>query len=530
MIESFESGTKYTIGPKRVTFGNMVQFERVIWDRGSNAHSDPEAAKRDGLDAPIASGQHQMAFLHELFETAFGDRWAESGFIDVRYVYAVRGGDALTMGLEIKKAQRRPDGQLAIECDVECRNQEGIQTARGYASVVTSDGTQEAIPGPLSGLRVLELTHAWAGPYSGMMMADMGADVIKIESPRQTPEARGGYPYVEGESVPFLMLHRGKRSMTLDLKTVEGRAEFLRIVADTDVLIQNFRPGALDKLDLTYEALSIVNPRLIYASISGYGKGGDKSHLPGVNMIAQAESGLAATTMRGGLAPAPLGTALCDIVAAMWATHGVLCAVIERESSGRGQFVDASLVDAGLSLMHSPVAMHYFGDTSKGDNRFDGNAPSAFLEALDGRYVALFASYPALWDRFIASPHFTRLADEPRFYTREKRNQHAAELHADIAAVVARETAPYWVEHFNELDIPAAIVNTIGEALADETTRKRGMVQMTHHPTAGTVPVLGVPVRLSRTPGRAGDAAPLLGQHNRSGEGTHESDTGWPQA
>ncbi|MGZ5702238.1 MAG: CaiB/BaiF CoA transferase family protein, partial [Burkholderiales bacterium] len=202
--------------------------------------------------------------------------------------------------------------------------------------------------GALEGVRVLELTHAWAGPYCAMMLGDMGAEVIKIENPRQKTEARGGYPYVANESVIFMMLHRNKKSVTLDLKTSTGREIFLDLVKTADVVIQNFRPGLMKKLRLTYEDLKKINPAIVYASLSGYGNTGPKADWPGVNMIALAECGLAATTISGDNPPVPLGYALCDVVASMWASHGILSAYIRRLKIGKGQEVDMSLLEAGL--------------------------------------------------------------------------------------------------------------------------------------------------------------------------------------
>lgn len=509
---NWRKGDCRELGPKLVRFDDMVEFEAVVWDRGANAHSDPDAARRDGLSRPIASGQHQMAFLHELLEQTFGQAWSNGGHIEVRYVHPVHADDELTVMLEVTEVQILQGGRIEVACDIGCTNQDDVATSRGKARVELTDQVNEPKSvGPLAGLVVLELTHAWAGPYCGMMLADMGADVIKIESPNQLPEARGGYPYVGGESVPFLLLHRGKRSVALDLKSPEGRDSLLELVETADVLIQNFRPGAVERLGLGYEDLATVNPRLVYGSISGYGATGHKSGLPGVNMIAQAESGLAATTMANGSPPRPLGTALCDIVAAMWLCHGITSALIERHSSGEGQFVEASLVDAGLSLMHSPAAMHYYGQASDTGQRYDGNAPSAFLRSSDGRYVAIFASYPALWDRFIASPYFAHLASDQRYVTRESRNQHAEQLHDEIGAIIATRTAPEWESELSELEVPVSVVKTIGEALNDDNVQQRGMLQVRQHPTAGATPMLGVPVKLGRTPGSVGNAAPLLG-------------------
>lgn len=369
--------------------------------------------------------------------------------------------------------------------------------------------------GALAGIRVLELTHAWAGPYCGMMLADMGAEVIKIESPRQEPEARGGYPYVGGESVIFIMLHRNKKSLTLDLKNEKGRKIFLDLVGTSDIVVQNFRPGVMEKLGLTYEVLKKANPSVIYATLSGYGSSGPKEGLPGVNVIALAESGLSATTMFEGRAPSPLGYALCDVVASMWASHGILSAYVHRLKTGEGQEVDMSLLEAGISLMFSPVAMH---DHVKGDwtgkvGRTDGNAPSGFFAASDGSYFTVFASYPALWDRFVKAMELEHLVSDPRFTSREKRTANAADLHKIIGEIFLTKPAGHWVKLLVDAGVPAALVNDVGRMMADEQVIARDMIVEQTHPTAGKLRVVGVPVKLSATPGKVRTASPALGEH-----------------
>jgi crotonobetainyl-CoA:carnitine CoA-transferase CaiB-like acyl-CoA transferase len=369
--------------------------------------------------------------------------------------------------------------------------------------------------GPLEGVRVIELTHAWAGPYCAMMLGDMGAEVIKLESPRQEPEARGGYPYVNGESVIFMMLHRNKKSVTLDLKRPEGKEIFLDLVRSADILIQNFRPGTMEKLGIAYSDLKEINPALIYASLSGFGNTGPKAGLPGVNMIALASSGLAATTIVDNRPPVPLGSALCDVVASMWASHGILSAYVRRLKTGKGQEVDMSLLEAGISLMFSPVAMHDHarGEGAKQTSRNDGNAPSGFFKTSDGTYVTVFASYPALWDRFVDAMGLQHLAEEPRFATREQRTANAQDLHEILAGVFLTNTTDHWVRLLVEAGVPASPVNTVAQMVADEQVIARNMIVQQEHPTAGAIRVVGVPVKLSDTPGSVRTPAPLLGEH-----------------
>jgi len=369
--------------------------------------------------------------------------------------------------------------------------------------------------GALEGVRVLELTHAWAGPYCGMMLGDMGAEVIKIENPRQKTEARGGYPYVGGESVLFMMLHRNKKSVTLDLKKPDGKKIFLDLVRTADIVVQNFRPGLMKKLGLTYDVLKEINPALVYASLSGYGNTGPKADYPGVNMIALAESGLAATTIIDDRPPVPLGYALCDVVASMWASHGILSAYIRRLKTGKGQEVDTSLIEAGISLMVSPVAQHFHvkGDWVAQTGRNDSNAPSGFFMCSDGTYLTVFASYPALWDRFVEVMNLQHLATDPRFSTRDARTVNAEALHEIIAKIYITKPTEYWVELLVKAGIPASPVNTVARMVADKQVVAREMIVEQQHPTAGKINVIGVPVKLSETPGGVRTRAPLLGEH-----------------
>jgi len=370
-------------------------------------------------------------------------------------------------------------------------------------------------PGPLDGVRVIELTHAWAGPYCGMMLGDMGAEVIKIESPRQKPEARGGYPYVGKESVLFMMLHRNKKSVTLDLKQPAGKKIFFDLVRSADVLIQNFRPGVMEKLGIDYPRLKEINPALVYATLSGFGKTGPKAELPGVNMIALALSGLASTTIVDDQPPVPFGYALCDVVASMWASHGILSAYIQRLKSGKGQEVDMSLVEAGISLMFSPVAQHYHvkGNWLAQTGRNDSNAPSGFFLTADGTYLTVFASYPALWERFVSAMELQHLTEDPRFSTREQRTRNADALHEVLAKIYLTRPTDHWVKVLTDAGVPASPVNSVDGMVRDEQVIAREMIVEQDHPTAGKIRVVGVPVKLSETPGKVRTPAPLLGEN-----------------
>jgi crotonobetainyl-CoA:carnitine CoA-transferase CaiB-like acyl-CoA transferase len=232
-------------------------------------------------------------------------------------------------------------------------------------------------------------------------------------------------------------------------------------------------------------------------------------------MIALAESGLAATTIIGDLPPVPMGYALCDVVASMWATHGIEAAYIRRLKTGKGQQVDMSLLEAGLSLMVSPVAQHFHvkGDWVAQTGRNDSNAPSGFFKCSDGQYLTVFASYPALWDRFVEVMDLKHLPDDPRFATRDARTVNAEALHDIIAPIYATKPVDYWVDLLVKAGVPAAPVNTVGRMVEDPQVIAREMIVKQQHPTAGEVSVIGVPVKLSETPGGVRTPAPLLGEH-----------------
>lgn len=367
-------------------------------------------------------------------------------------------------------------------------------------------------PLALAGMRVLELTHAVAGPVCGMMLADMGADVIKLEAPDQDNESRGGFPYAAGESVVFMMTHRNKKSVTLNLKDSQGRELFLDLVRKSDVLLQNMRPGALDRLKLGYEDLKTVNPALIYASISGYGRVGPDAGRPGVDQVAIAANGLAATTMLdAGTPPISLGAHVCDFTAAMWACHGILCAYIWRQKTGLGQRVDSSLYEAGLGMMIGPIA-NYFHTPGYTGFKTSFNGAAEFVMAADGKFISLMASYPAVWSRFCEAVQVDELTEDPRFKTRESRTANAGALREVLRKIFVTKPSRHWVELLRNAGVPVSPVNTIREVFEDPQFQASRMVRSQEHPTTGTVHVIDVPVKLSETPGRIRTPAPLLGQ------------------
>lgn len=514
MSSNVFTGERRSIGPKSISMEQMIEFESVVWQRDPNVHSHPEEASKEGLNRPIASGQHQMAFFHELLEGWFGEAWTHGGSISTRWIQPVRPDDQLMIHGEVVSQAEQAGSGLRTTVELWCEKSDGTKTGVGTASVTVAD---DAAPsrGPLDGVKVLELSLGWAGPYCGMMLADMGADVIKVERPDQDPEARGGYPYVGAESAPFLFLHKNKRSLTIDLKQEASRVAFVKLVAESDVVIQNFRPGVMERLGLGYEALREVNPRLVYATISAYGATGPYAHMPGLNMTAQAVSGLTATNRSEDGRPRPLVAALCDNVAGMWAAYGIMCALRQVQITGIGQEVDTSLFEAGLGLGYGPMTMHFYGQAAGGAANPDVNAPSTCFKTLDGEYVAVFASYPALWDRFLEAIGDHELGANPKFDTRDSRTANAAELHEAVEELFLTESSHHWVALLEKAGVPVAKVGDIGDAIRHPQAQARDMVVHKTHPVAGVMPLPGVPVKLSSTPGSVRTAAPLLGQHTQ---------------
>ncbi|MGE0299232.1 MAG: CoA transferase [Pseudonocardia sp.] len=486
---------------KPLTTETLELFERAVWHRVPNVHSDHEAARVAGLRAPIASGQIFMGFIHEMLQRAYGRAWTHGGRISIRYVRPVEAGETVTV-----RGRPAPDGSTVA---LSVTNQAGHRVAVATATLAPAAAPLTASrSAPLAGLRVLEFTHAWAGPYAGMILADLGADVIKIERPTQDRESRGGYPYVAGESVPFLELHRNKRSVTIDLKQEAGRELLAGLLPQTDVVVQNFRPSVLSAIGIDYATLSARKPDLVYLSLSGYGSQGPGALRPGVNLVAQATAGICRTT--DGAAPAPVLGPLCDVTAGMWGAMGVLAALASRDRTGEGTHVDVTLVDAGLSLMHYALAEHYFSAREGGRPSAEMNAPADVFQGADSRWFAVFASYPALWRRMCAALERPDLLDDPRFHSRESRTENAGLLNEVLAKQFAERDSTEWVDTLVAAGVPAAPVLDVAEALADAASSAPGMALLQHHPDAGTFPTIGNPLWRSSTRATT-TVAPRLG-------------------
>jgi formyl-CoA transferase len=369
------------------------------------------------------------------------------------------------------------------------------------------------MPGPLTGVRVLDFTLALAGPFCGLVLADLGADVIKVESPDLDIRTAGGLQVLKGENSHFLVVNRNKRGLSIDLKNERGRDAFYRLVKTADVLVQNYRPGVMKRLGADYETLSAINPRLIYCSISGFGEGSPYANLAGLDLIAQGMSGLMSVTgaPRGG-EPVKAGTPVTDMGAGMYGAIGILSALYHREQTGRGQQVEATLLDTPISWLTWRAAEYWASGKEPGLQGSGKGAYRAFRCA-DDRWVNIGPTN-RLWANACNVLGIPELLDDPRFATQTLRNEHHLALTDALQQAFLKKPSHEWIPLFQEAGIPTGPIKLISEVLeGDPHVEARDMVVEVDHPVIGKMKTLGVPVKLSETPGAVTRAAPTLGQH-----------------
>lgn len=371
--------------------------------------------------------------------------------------------------------------------------------------------------GPLAGLRVLEITQIMSGPTCGLLLADLGADVIKIEKIEGGDDARAYRdPQVGGVSAPFMMMNRNKRGLALNLKSAQGRALLLRMVKSADVLVENFRGGTMDKLGLGYDTLKAENPGLIYCAITGYGRTGPYADKGGFDLIAQGFAGLMSVTGEPGRPPAKNGNAVSDMNAGILGALGILAAYIHKLKTGEGQVVDTSLSDAALQQTYWHAAVWFAtqkSPTPTGSAHIL-TAPYQAFEASDG-WINIGGANQANWERICDVLGQPQWRADPRFATNRDRMAHLNELVALMNSVLRTRTREAWQAAFDAAGVPAGPVHTIGEALSHPQTLARGMVLELHHPQAGATRAVGCPIHFSASPRRSSTPAPLLGQHTR---------------
>jgi crotonobetainyl-CoA:carnitine CoA-transferase CaiB-like acyl-CoA transferase len=372
-------------------------------------------------------------------------------------------------------------------------------------------------PGPLAGMRVLELAQIMAGPTCGMMLADMGADVVKVEKLPGGDDSRGyREPRINGVSAPFLILNRNKRGIALNLKHAQGREILLRMVRDADVLTENFRRGTLEKLGLPYDVLARANPGLIYCAISGYGRDGPYADKGGFDLIAQGFAGLMSITGEPGGPPIKPGNSVADINAGILAVVGILAAYAHKQKTGEGQIVDTSLLEAALQQTYWHAAIWFATGVSPGPagSAHPLTAPYQAFRASDG-WINIGGANQANWERIAEVLGHPEWRDDPRFTTNSARMAHLEALASTMNTVLAARTKAEWIAAFDAAGVPVGPVHTIGEALTHPQTLARDMVVDLVHPEAGPTKAIGCPVHFSATPTHITRPAPLLGEHTR---------------
>jgi CoA:oxalate CoA-transferase len=366
----------------------------------------------------------------------------------------------------------------------------------------------------LDGLRVLDLTRVLAGPYATMVLADLGADVVKIELPGTGDDARAYPPHVAGESVYFMSLNRNKRSMTLDLKNPSGRELFLELVRQADVLVENFRPGAMARLGLAYDDLHDVNPRLIYAAVSGFGQTGPYSPRAAYDAVLQAMGGIMSITGPENGQPTRVGTSIADITAGLFSAIGILAALAKRHETGVGQMVDVAMLDCQVAILENAIARYAATGQAPGPigNRHPAIFPFEPFDTADGQLMVA-AGNDVLWGRLCTVIDCQELADDPRFGTNPLRHENYDAMRAALAEAFPRRTTAEWQRLLDEAGIPNGPINNVADVVNDPQVQAREMIQTVDHPTAGETLMPGIPIKLGTNPGAIRRPAPLLGEH-----------------
>ncbi len=373
-------------------------------------------------------------------------------------------------------------------------------------------------PGPLAGLKVIELAHIMAGPVCGRMLADMGADVIKVERVPDGDASRGFVPPdIDGESAAFMMMNRNKRGIAVNLKHEGGKDIVRRLLGKADIVIENYRKGTMERLGLGYADLKIDNPGLIYCEISGFGRTGPLADLGGFDLVAQGYSGLMSITGEGpGRPPVKCGPPITDITAGILAAMGVLAAYVERLKTGKGQRVDTSLFEAGITqtFWQSAIALATGESPQPLGSAHPLNAPYEAFATSDG-WITLGASSEDTWRRLPPALDRSDLLDDPRFALNQDRMAHHTALTTALAETFEQRSTQDWLERLAAAGVPAGPVLSIGEMLEHPQTRAREMLVETGHSRHGSGATLGFPVKFSATPASIRSGAPTLGEHTR---------------
>ena len=370
-------------------------------------------------------------------------------------------------------------------------------------------------PGPLDGIRVLDLTRVLAGPYCTMFLGDLGAEVVKVEQPGVGDDTRGwGPPFTGGESAYFLCVNRNKKSVTIDLKSKEGVALLRRLAERADVLIENFRPGTMERLGLGEKELRAINPKLIYASLSGFGANGPMSDAPGYDLIVQAWGGLMSITGPADGEPSKVGVAIIDLVAGLMLGKSIAAALFAREKLGVGQKIDTSLLEAEVACLIN-VGSNYLVEGSiprRWGNAHPSIVPYQSFKTADG-YLVIGVASEGIWRRFCQAIGRAEWADDPRFEKNSNRVENRSLLIGLLGEIFLGRSTDEWLKLLNSAEVPCAPVQTVDQVFKAPQVLHREMLVQVEHPRAGTVRMAGIPVKFSVTPASVRLPPPLLGQH-----------------
>lgn len=368
---------------------------------------------------------------------------------------------------------------------------------------------------PLAGIKILDLCRVVSGPFATMLLGDLGADVLKIEEPRQGDEARTyGPPFAGGESAYFLSVNRNKRSCALDLKSPGGRELVLRLASTADIVIENFRPGTMERLGLGFETLRRENPRLLYCGISGFGRSGPEASRPGYDLILQGESGVMDITGEADGPPTKVGTSIADLITGLYAAQAVMAALAQRQRTGEGGRVDVSMLDAMASLLTFNAGMYFASGESpkRRGNAHPTISPYETFRASDG-WFNLGVANDRFWNSFCTTLERPDLLADPRFARASGRAALRSELKTILEPVFVAKTRDHWTTLFGDAGIPCGAIRSVGEVCEAVRLAERGVARSMEHPTAGTLRYLASAVRFDDQPPPEARRPPLLGEH-----------------
>ena len=370
------------------------------------------------------------------------------------------------------------------------------------------------MPGPLDGIKALDLTRVLAGPYATMLLGDLGAEIIKIEQPGTGDESRNFGPFKNGFSLYFMSVNRGKRSITLNLKTECGQAIFKQLLAHMDVVVENVRPGTMQKLGLDYDTLKTEHPSLIYAACSGFGQTGPYAQQGAYDMIIQGMGGIISITGEPEGPPVRVGTSISDITAALFTTIGVLSALHHRNQTGNGQFVDVAMLDSLVAVLENAVVRYFAtGEAPKPlGARHPAITPFEAFASADG-HVIIALGNDTLWAKFCEHVNREDLISDERFRTNADRTENHAELFPILSEIMSQRTTDAWINALGKIGVPCGPINAMDKVVSHPQVQAREMITRIAHQITGEVEVPGVPIKLSETPGNVDAPAPSLGEH-----------------